>query len=432
MKTLVRTHYLQALIDKEEQRQLNGLELIASENFVSPAVRSICGSVLTHKYAEGYPGKRYYGGCEVVDEIESYVIEQFQSLFSAEYVNVQPHSGSTANFAVFFACLSPGDTILGMNLAHGGHLTHGSPVSISGKWFHAVSYDVHRDTQLINFDDVRSKAKKHRPKIIIAGASSYARAIDFAHFRAIADECDALLMVDMAHIAGIVAAGLHDSPIPHAHIVTSTTHKTLRGPRGGLILMGTDFPNPYGVVAAKSGRTKKMSELVDSSIIPGIQGGPLLHIIAAKGQCAKEAHTLSFKQYQKQVCANARALAEACQNKGMHIVTGGTDNHIVLVDLQNMGVSGKDAEIILGEVGITVNKNMIPYDTRGPLTTSGIRLGTPALTSRGMKEGDMHTVANFIWEALQGDGQEKISQKVQEFASGFPLFFDLGEEENAT
>ncbi len=413
---------------EEEERQKNGLELIASENFVSPTIRSVCGSVLTHKYAEGYPGKRYYGGCEVVDKIEHEVQEQFKALFQAEYVNVQPHSGSSANLAVYFASLKPGDTILGMDLAHGGHLTHGSSVSISGKWFHAVSYTVDRISHTIDFDDVRAKLAKHRPKILIAGASSYSRIIDFAAFRTLADEFDTLLLVDMAHIAGLVAAGLHPSPVEHAHFVTSTTHKTLRGPRGGIILMGKDFDNPFGVVAQKSGRTKRMSELLDASIIPGIQGGPLLHIIAAKGVCASEAATPAFVQYQHQVCANAQALAEACESKGMMAVSGGTDNHIVLLDLRSQKITGRDAERILDSVGITVNKNMIPYDPNGPLTTSGIRLGTPAVTTRGMKETDMHTIAELISRTLQGDDLDSIRKTVREFASHFPLFLEVSEE----
>lgn len=366
-------------INLEGQRQENKLELIASENFVSKAVMEAQGSVLTNKYAEGYPGKRYYGGCEYVDVVEQLAIDRVKQLFGAEHANVQPHSGAQANTAVYFAFLQPGDTILGMNLAHGGHLTHGSPVSISGKWFNIVPYGVDEITHQINYDEVAELAAKHRPKMIVAGASAYSRIIDFERFGQIAREVGAMLMVDMAHIAGLVAAGLHPSPIGHADIVTTTTHKTLRGPRGGVIMCRAEL-------AAK----------IDKAVFPGIQGGPLMHVIAAKAVAFKEALTADFKQYQQQIVKNAAALANGLQQSGFSLVSGGTDNHLMLVDLRPQNMTGKEAEKILDAVGVTVNKNAIPYDPASPFITSGIRIGTAALTSRGMKEADMEIVAKII------------------------------------
>jgi glycine hydroxymethyltransferase len=366
-------------IDLEGQRQENKLELIASENFVSKAVMEAQGSVLTNKYAEGYPGKRYYGGCEYVDVVEQLAIDRVKQLFGAEHANVQPHSGAQANTAVYFAFLQPGDTILGMNLAHGGHLTHGSPVSISGKWFNIVPYGVDETTHRINYDEVAELAAKHRPKMIVAGASAYSRIIDFERFGQIAREVGAMLMVDMAHIAGLVAAGLHPSPIGHADIVTTTTHKTLRGPRGGVIMCRAEL-------AAK----------IDKAVFPGIQGGPLMHVIAAKAVAFKEALTEDFKQYQQQIVKNAATLANGLLQSGFTLVSGGTDNHLLLVDLRPQNMTGKEAEKILDAVGVTVNKNAIPYDPTSPFITSGIRIGTAALTSRGMKEADMDIVAQII------------------------------------
>lgn len=366
-------------IDLEGQRQENKLELIASENFVSKAVMEAQGSVLTNKYAEGYPGKRYYGGCEYVDVVEQLAIDRVKQLFGAEHANVQPHSGAQANTAVYFAFLQPGDTILGMNLAHGGHLTHGSPVSISGKWFNIVPYGVDETTHRINYDEVAELAAKHRPKMIVAGASAYSRIIDFERFGQIAREVGAMLMVDMAHIAGLVAAGLHPSPVGHADIVTTTTHKTLRGPRGGVIMCRAEL-------AAK----------IDKAVFPGIQGGPLMHVIAAKAVAFKEALSDEFKQYQQQIVKNAATLANGLLQAGFTLVSGGTDNHLLLVDLRSQNMTGKEAEKILDAVGVTVNKNAIPYDPTSPFITSGIRIGTAALTSRGMKEADMEIVAKII------------------------------------
>lgn len=366
-------------IDLEGQRQENKLELIASENFVSKAVMEAQGSVLTNKYAEGYPGKRYYGGCEYVDVVEQLAIDRVKQLFGAEHANVQPHSGAQANTAVYFAFLQPGDTILGMNLAHGGHLTHGSPVSISGKWFNIVPYGVDETTHRINYDEVAELAAKHRPKMIVAGASAYSRIIDFERFGQIAREVGAMLMVDMAHIAGLVAAGLHPSPVGHADIVTTTTHKTLRGPRGGVIMCRAEL-------AAK----------IDKAVFPGIQGGPLMHVIAAKAVAFKEALSDEFKKYQQQIVKNAATLAKGLLQEGFTLVSGGTDNHLLLVDLRSQNMTGKEAEKILDAVGVTVNKNAIPYDPTSPFITSGIRIGTAALTSRGMKEADMEIVAKII------------------------------------
>lgn len=396
-------------ITLESDRQMSKLELIASENFVSRAVREAQGSVLTHKYAEGYPGKRYYGGCEYVDIAETLAQDRAKQLFNCEYVNVQPHSGSQANMAAYLAFLKPGDTILGMNLSHGGHLTHGSPVNFSGRLFNIVSYGVQRETGRIDYDEVAALAREHKPNAIVAGASAYPRAIDFARFRQIADEGGAKLVVDMAHIAGLVAAGLHQSPLSYAHITTTTTHKTLRGPRGGMILS-----------------TEDMGKTLNSQIFPGIQGGPLMHVIAAKAVAFGEALRPAFKTYQQRVVTNAAVLAKYLMDAGYDLVSGGTDNHLMLVDLTNKDVTGKDAEHALDQAGITVNKNTVPFETRSPFVTSGVRLGTAALTTRGMKEDDMRTVGAFIVEAIEkredAAALEKISKNVEEFARQFPLF----------
>ena len=393
----------------ESDRQMSKLELIASENFVSRAVREAQGSVLTHKYAEGYPGKRYYGGCEYVDIAETLAQDRAKQLFNCEYANVQPHSGSQANMAAYLAFMKPGDTILGMNLSHGGHLTHGSPVNFSGRLFNIVSYGVQRETGRIDYDEVAALAREHKPAAIVAGASAYPRAIDFARFREIADEVGAKLVVDMAHIAGLVAAGLHQSPLSYAHITTTTTHKTLRGPRGGMILS-----------------TEDMGKTLNSQIFPGIQGGPLMHVIAAKAVAFGEALRPAFKSYQQRVVTNAAVLAKFLMDAGYDLVSGGTDNHLMLVDLTNKDVTGKDAEHALDQAGITVNKNTVPFETRSPFVTSGVRLGTAALTTRGMKEDDMRTVGAFIVDAIEkredAAALEKISKNVEEFARQFPLF----------
>jgi glycine hydroxymethyltransferase len=398
-----------AAIAGEIDRQVGGLELIASENFVSTAVRQAAGSVMTHKYAEGYPGKRYYGGCEFVDQAEELAIERAKQLFGCGYANVQPHSGSQANMAVYFAACKPGDTVLGMNLAHGGHLTHGSPVNFSGKLYNIVSYGVNKDTQTIDYEELEKIAKETRPKMIVAGASAYPRIIDFARFRKIADEVGAVLMVDMAHIAGLIAAELHPSCIEHAHYTTTTTHKTLRGPRGGMILAG-----------------EEMGKALNSNIFPGIQGGPLMHIIAAKAVAFGEALQPGFKQYQEQVVKNAGALAGYLKDAGFDLVSGGTDNHLMLVDLRSKKITGKDAQAALEKAGITVNKNGIPFDTTPPTVTSGIRVGTPALTTRGMIEEDMLAVAEAITAALENMDNdsvlEEIRLEVEDFAREFPLF----------
>jgi glycine hydroxymethyltransferase len=393
----------------EIDRQTGKLEMIASENFVSVAVRQAQGSVLTHKYAEGYPGKRYYGGCEYVDIAEDLARDRAKTLFGAQYANVQPHSGSQANMAVYFAAMQPGDTLLGMDLSHGGHLTHGSPVNFSGKLFNIVFYHVKKETGTIDYDEVERLAKEHKPKVIVAGASAYPRIIDFARFRAIADEVGAKLVVDMAHIAGLVAAGCHPSPIPHAHYTTSTTHKTLRGPRGGLILSSED-----------NGKT------LNSQIFPGIQGGPLMHVIAAKAVAFGEALKPSFKLYQQQVVKNCQALAKGLLAHGFDLVSGGTDNHLVLVDLTNKDVTGKDAEHALDLAGITVNKNTVPFETRSPFVTSGVRIGTAALTTRGFTEADMEKVVGWIDAAIKAVGNDtkldEIRKEVEPFAKSFPLF----------
>lgn len=415
----------EALIN-EYKRQHEKIELIASENFVSPAVLEAQGSVLTNKYAEGYPGARYYGGCEWVDVAENLARERAKKLFGAEYANVQPHSGSSANMAVYFSFLKPGDTVLGMSLAHGGHLTHGSPVNFSGRLFNFVPYELNPETGRIDLNMVEDLAIKHKPKMITVGASAYPREIDFKGFREIADKVGAFLFADIAHPAGIIAKGYLQSPIPYCHIVSSTTHKTLRGPRGGLILIGKDYENPFGITAPKSGRVKKMSEVVDSWVMPGIQGGPLMHVIAAKAVAFGEALTDKFDQYIQQVLKNAKALANALLEKGYNLVSGGTDNHLMLIDLRNKNVTGKQAETALDKAGITVNKNAVPFDTQPPLITSGIRIGTPAMTTRGMTEEDMLTIANFIDKVISNINNEdvinKVRQEVLEFTSKFPLF----------
>jgi glycine hydroxymethyltransferase len=416
---------LYAVIQKEERRQREKLELIASENFTSSAVLEAAGTVLTNKYAEGYPGKRYYGGCEYVDQAENLARDRACELFGADHANVQPHSGSQANMAVYLMLLQPGDTILGMDLAHGGHLTHGSPVNISGKLYNIVGYGVDRETERIDYDRLAELAREHRPRLIIAGASAYPRIIDFVRFREIADDVGAYLMTDMAHIAGLVASGDHPSPIPYSHFTTTTTHKTLRGPRGGMVLIGKDGENTIGAVAPKSGRTKQWSELLDSAVMPGIQGGPLMHIIAAKAVAFREALDDSFQEYQHQIVKNATVLADHLSAGGLRLVSGGTDNHLMLVDLSSLNISGKDAEKLLDRANITCNKNGIPFDTRSPLVTSGIRLGTPALTTRGMKEDDMKFVAQAILDVLHhGDDKTQLTvvrDRVREFCGKFPL-----------
>ena len=383
------------LITKERQRQVNGIELIASENFASEQVMEAQGSVLTNKYAEGYPGKRYYGGCEIVDIVEDLARDRAKELYGAAYVNVQPHSGSQANAAVYLAVMNPGDTVLGFDLSHGGHLTHGSPVNFSGKTYHAEFYGVEKETGLLNYDAIEAKAKECKPRMIIAGASAYSRDIDFARFREIADEVGAILLADISHPSGMIAKGILNDPMPHCHIVTTTTHKTLRGPRGGMIMMGEDFPNPWGETNMK-GEVKMMSNVLDMAIFPGIQGGPLEHVIAAKAVAYGEALTDEFFHYQLQVKKNAAAMAKAFVDRGYDIISGGTDNHLMLIDLRNKGVTGKATEQALVRAHITANKNMVPFDDKSPFTTSGIRLGAPAITTRGLKEADMERIADFI------------------------------------
>lgn len=396
-------------IDMEANRQQNKLEMIASENFTSKAVMEAQGSVLTNKYAEGYPGRRYYGGCEYVDIVENLARDRAKKLFAAEYVNVQAHSGSQANMAVYFAVLNVGDKVLGMNLAHGGHLTHGSPVNISGKYFNFIPYGVSKETGYIDYDELEKLAKEQKPKMIVAGASAYPRILDFERMSKIAKEIGAYFMVDMAHIAGLVAAGLHPNPVPVSDFVTTTTHKTLRGPRGGIIFCKKEF-----------------AKAIDKAIFPGIQGGPLMHVIAAKAVCLKEALSEEFVEYQKLIVKNAKALADALIERGFDLVSGGTDNHLILIDLQNKGITGKDAEKLLDEVGITVNKNAIPFDPQSPNVTSGIRLGTPALTSRGMKSIEMVKIANLIGDILESGHddkvKEKVTRRVQELCNEFPLY----------
>ncbi|MFK8274493.1 serine hydroxymethyltransferase [Capnocytophaga cynodegmi] len=422
---MLRDKHIFELIEDEKERQLRGIELIASENFVSPQVMEAAGSVLTNKYAEGYPGRRYYGGCEVVDEVEQLAIDRAKILFGAEYANVQPHSGSQANAAVYSACLQPGDTILGLDLAHGGHLTHGSPVNFSGKIFRAVSYGVEKETGMLNYDKIAEIAQKEKPKMIVAGYSAYSRNIDFKRFREIADSVGAFLLADIAHPAGLIAKGLLNDPIPHCHFVTTTTHKTLRGPRGGLILMGKDFENPFGLKTPK-GETRMMSSLVDLAVFPGNQGGPLMHIIAAKAVAFGEALSDEFLHYTIQVQKNAKALAKALIEKGYDIVSGGTDNHLILIDLRNKNISGKDAEKALVKADITANKNMVPFDDKSPFVTSGIRLGVAAVTTRGLKEADMQIVADLFDEVIKNhhndEHLEEIAEKVNDFMGDRPLF----------
>lgn len=415
------------LIEKEHQRQLKGIELIASENFVSDEVMKAMGSWLTNKYAEGYPGKRYYGGCQVVDEVESLAIERVCKLFGAEYANVQPHSGAQANAAVFLACLKPGDTFMGLNLDHGGHLSHGSAVNTSGILYHAIGYNLNKETGRVDYDEMEKLALEHRPKMIIGGGSAYSREWDYARMREIADKVGAIFMVDMAHPAGLIAAGLLENPVKYAHIVTSTTHKTLRGPRGGIILMGKDFDNPWGLKTPK-GEVKKMSQLLNSAVFPGIQGGPLEHVIAAKAVAFNEALQPEFKEWAKQVQKNAKVLADELMKRGFDIVSGGTDNHSMLVDLRSKypDLTGKVAEKALVAADITVNKNMVPFDSRSAFQTSGIRLGTPAITTRGAKEDLMRLVAELIEKVLNAPEDENViadvRKQVNEVMAGYPLF----------
>jgi glycine hydroxymethyltransferase len=402
------------LLEAERERQTHGIELIASENFVSEQVMNAMGSVMTNKYAEGYPRARYYGGCEVVDKSEQLAIDRLCQLFDAEYANVQPHSGAQANTAVFLACLKPGDTFMGLDLSHGGHLTHGSPVSLSGMWFKAVSYRVKEDSGLIDYDEMEQRALEHKPKLIVGGASAYSREWDYARMRAVADKAGAIFMVDMAHPAGLIAAGLLDNPLKYAHIVTSTTHKTLRGPRGGVILMGKDFENPWGQTTPK-GQVKMMSQILNSAVFPGIQGGPLEHVIASKAVSFYEALQPEYKTYQQQVVKNAATMSKALINKGYKIISGGTDNHLMLIDLRSKfpELNGKQAENALVAADITVNKNMVPFDSRSPFLTSGLRFGTPAITTRGLKENDMDLIVNLIDRVLQNPGDEKITASVK-------------------
>jgi glycine hydroxymethyltransferase len=399
------------LILEEQDRQIHGIELIASENFVSDQVMEAAGSVLTNKYAEGYPGKRYYGGCEVVDVIEQIAIDRAKELFGADYVNVQPHSGSQANTAVFAACLKPGDKILGFDLSHGGHLTHGSPVNFSGKLYSPSFYGVEKETGVLNYDTIQEIATKEQPKMIIAGASAYSRDMDFKRFREIADSVGALLLADISHPSGLIAKGLMNDPMPHCHIVTTTTHKTLRGPRGGIIMMGKDFENPWGLTTPK-GEIRMMSHVLDMAVFPGNQGGPLEHIIAAKAIAFGEALSDEFFIYQMQVQKNAKAMAAAFVKRGYNLISGGTDNHMMLIDLRNKGISGKDAEIALGKAEITVNKNMVPFDDKSPFVTSGIRVGTPAITTRGMVESDMETIVDLIDRALSNYTNEELLEEL--------------------
>ena len=416
-----------ALIDEEKQRQMRGIELIASENFVSDQVMQAMGSCLTNKYAEGYPGKRYYGGCQVVDKVEQLAIDRVKALFGAEYANVQPHSGAQANAAVFLAVLNPGDTFMGLNLDHGGHLSHGSLVNTSGIIYKPVGYNLNRETGRVDYDEMERLAHEHKPKMIIGGGSAYSREWDYKRMREIADSVGAILMIDMAHPAGLIAAGLLDNPVKYAHIVTSTTHKTLRGPRGGIILMGKDFENPWGKKTPK-GEVKMMSQLLNSAVFPGIQGGPLEHVIAAKAVAFGEALTPSFKEWAAQVQKNARVLAEELKRRGFDIVSGGTDNHSMLVDLRSKypELTGKVAERVLVAADITVNKNMVPFDTRSAFQTSGIRLGTPAITTRGAKEDMMLLIADFIERVLNAPEDESIiaqvRSEVNELMKGYPLF----------
>jgi len=420
-----RDEHIFDLIEQERERQIRGIELIASENFTSPQVMEAAGSVLTNKYAEGYPGKRYYGGCEIVDEVEQLAIDRAKELFGAVYANVQPHSGSQANAAVYHACLQPGDTILGFDLSHGGHLTHGSPVNFSGRLYNPVFYGVDEETGVLNYDKIQEIAEKEKPKMIIAGASAYSRDMDFKRFREIADSVGALLLADISHPSGLIAKGILNDPIPHCHIVTTTTHKTLRGPRGGLILMGENFENPFGI-KLKNGKLRKMSALLDLAVFPGNQGGPLEHIIAAKAVAFGEALSDNFLHYMIQVQKNAEAMANAFVEKDYKVISGGTENHMMLIDLRNKNITGKDAEKALEKADITANKNMVPFDDQSPFITSGIRFGTPAITTRGLKETDMATIVSYIDEVLLNATDEKtilaVKSKVNQLMHSRPLF----------
>ncbi len=415
------------LIEEEYQRQQRGLELIASENFTSMQVMEAMGNVMTNKYAEGYPGKRYYGGCEVVDKSEQLAIDRAKEIFGCDWANVQPHSGAQANAAVFLACLKPGDTILGLDLSMGGHLTHGSSVNFSGKYYNPVFYGVRKDDGRVDYDMLEAQAREHKPKMIICGASAYSRDWDYARIRKVADEIGALLLCDMSHPAGLIAAGLLDSPLEHCHIVTSTTHKTLRGPRGGLILMRQDFDNPWGITGPK-GEIRTVAQLLDLAVFPGTQGGPLEHVIAAKAVAFFEILQPEFKAYQQQVQRNAQALAKAFMEKDYHIVSGGTENHLILIDLRNKGISGKKAENTLVKADITLNKNMVPYDDKSPFVTSGIRIGVPAVTTRGMNEADMQRICNWIDRVLMAPDDEHlitaVRSEINTFMEGFPLYPD--------
>ena len=422
---MTNTEQIFDLISKEENRQLNGIELIASENFTSPDVMRATGSVLTNKYAEGYPGKRYYGGCEVVDDIESIAIDRAKELFGADYANVQPHSGSQANTAVYHAFLNPGDKILGFDLSHGGHLTHGSPVNFSGRLYNPVFYGVNEITGELDYDNILDIAKRENPKMIIAGASAYSRDMDFKKFREIADSIGAFLLADISHPSGLIAKGILNDPIPHCHVVTTTTHKTLRGPRGGLILMGNDFDNPFGI-KLKNGSLKKMSSLLDMAVFPGNQGGPLEHVIAGKAIAFGEALTDEFMSYMVQVRQNAKSMAKEFVKRNYKIISGGTDNHMMLIDLRNKNISGKDAELALVKADITANKNMVPFDDKSPFVTSGIRFGTPAITTRGLKENDMIYIVELIDEVITNNNNVKVladvKKKVNELMHGRSLF----------
>lgn len=414
-----------SLIEKEKERQTTGIELIASENYVSNQIMEAMGSVLTNKYAEGYPGKRYYGGCEVVDQIEQLAIDRLTTLFNAEWANVQPHSGAQANAAVMLACLNPGDTILGFDLAHGGHLTHGSPVNFSGKLYRPTFYGVEPETGVIDYNKVREKAIQEKPKMIICGASAYSRDWDYQTLRSIADEVGALLLADISHPSGLIAKGLLNDPVPHCHIITSTTHKTLRGPRGGIILMGQDFENPFGLRTPK-GDLRMMSALLDSGVFPGTQGGPLEHVIASKAVAFEEALSDEYMHYTVQVVKNAQAMAKAFVDKGYNIISGGTNNHLMLIDLRNKNITGKAADAALGAAHITVNKNMVPFDDKSPFVTSGIRVGTPAITTRGLLESDMERIVSYIDEVLMNHEDSNkiktISNEINAWMKDKPLF----------
>ena len=414
------------ILEREAVREESTLELIASENFTSEAVMEMAGGVMTNKYAEGYPGKRYYGGCEVVDEAENMARDRLKKLFDADYVNVQPHSGSQANMAVFMTFLKPDDVIMGLDLAHGGHLTHGSMVNFSGQLYNSISYHVSKETGRVDFDEIKSLALEHRPKLIICGGSAYPRFIEFEDFREVADSVGAYLMADIAHPSGLVATGVHPSPMKYCDVITSTTHKTLRGPRGGIIMMGKDFENPWGKVAPKSGRVKMVSELIDATVMPGIQGGPLMHVIAAKAVAFGEALRPEFRGYTESVVKNAKAMADEFIKLGYDLVSGGTDTHVLLIDLTNKNITGKHAENILGKTGITLNKNMVPFDVRSPFVTSGIRVGTPAITTRGMGESEMRQVVKWMDKAMSDPDNEKLFStillEVNDLCSNFPIY----------